>query len=120
VIPSWRQLLELLSFPIAIAAGQILFKRAALQLGSATGAAWFLDLARLPTMWLALLLYGGATLLWVRILTTVPLSRAYPFMALAFVVVPAAGWWLFGETITGRYAIGTALIVAGVLVVARA
>jgi len=120
VINSWRQLLELVSFPVAIAAGQILFKRAAGQIGSATGTGWVLDVMRLPTMWLALALYGAATLLWVRILTTVPLSRAYPFMALAFVLVPAAGYLLFNETVTSRYAIGTALIVVGVIVVARA
>ena len=116
----WRQLLQLVAFPMAIAAGQILFKRAASQLGPATGAGWVLEVAKLPTMWVAIALYGGATLLWVRILTTVPLSRAYPFLALAFVLVPAAGWLLFDEAITGRYAIGTLLIVAGVLVVARA
>ena len=117
---SWRQLLELVSFPVAIAAGQLLFKRAAMQIGSATGTGWVLDVARLPTMWLALALYGAATLLWVRILTTVPLSRAYPFMALAFVLVPAAGYLFFDENITAKYAIGTALIIAGVVVVARA
>jgi multidrug transporter EmrE-like cation transporter len=117
---SWRQLLELVSFPVAIAAGQILFKRAASQIGSATGTSWVLDVARLPSMWLALALYGAATLLWVRILTTVPLSRAYPFMALAFVLVPAAGYVFFNESITVRYVVGTALIIAGVVVVARA
>jgi drug/metabolite transporter (DMT)-like permease len=118
---SWslRQLLELVSFPVAIAAGQILFKRAAAQIGSASGHAWVLDVAKLPTMWLALALYGVATLLWVRILTTVPLSRAYPFMALAFVLVPAAGYLVFSEPITTRLVVGTALIVAGVLVVAQ-
>ena len=117
---SFRQLLELISFPVAIAAGQILFKRAATQIGSAEGTSWVLEVARLPTMWLALALYGAATLLWVRILTTVPLSRAYPFMALAFVLVPAASYVFFNESLTLRYAIGTALIIAGVIVVARA
>lgn len=116
---TWRQLTELMTFPLVIAAGQILFKRAAGQIGSAQGSSWVLEVARLPTMWLAVILYAAATLLWVRILTTVPLSRAYPFMALAFVIVPAAGHFLFSETITVRYAIGTALIVAGVAVVAR-
>jgi len=117
---SLRQLAELLTFPVAIAAGQILFKRAAAQLGPVQGVSWVLDLARSPTMWLALALYAGATLLWVRILTTVPLSRAYPFMALAFVLVPAAGYLFFNESITARYALGTLLIIAGVIVVARA
>jgi drug/metabolite transporter (DMT)-like permease len=116
---SFRQLIELVSFPVAIAAGQMLFKRAADQIGTATGTSWVLDVAKLPTMWVALALYGAATLLWVRILTTVPLSRAYPFMALAFVLVPAAGYVFFNESITVRYVIGTALIIAGVVVVAR-
>jgi multidrug transporter EmrE-like cation transporter len=119
---SWtfRQLLELMSFPFAIAAGQILFKRAASQIGGGSGVSWLLEVARLPTMWIALALYGAATLLWVRILMTVPLSRAYPFVALAFVLVPAAGYVFFQESITLRYAVGTALIVVGVIVAARA
>ena len=94
---SWtlRQLLELLCFPFAIAAGQILFKRAACQLTPGGGSSWLFELARSPTMWVAVALYAGSTLLWVRILTTVPLSRAYPFVALAFVLVPAAGYLFF-------------------------
>jgi len=115
-----RQLLELLCFPVAIAAGQILFKRAALQITPGAGGSWLLEVARLPTMWVAVALYAGATLLWVRILTTVPLSRAYPFVALAFVLVPAAGYVLFHEPITARYALGAALIIVGVAVAAGA
>jgi undecaprenyl phosphate-alpha-L-ara4N flippase subunit ArnE len=119
---SWtaRQLMELLCFPVAIAAGQILFKRAASQITPGASGSWLIELARLPTMWVAVALYAGATLLWVRILTTVPLSRAYPFVALAFVLVPAAGYVFFHEPITIRYALGTALIVIGVAVSAGA
>jgi drug/metabolite transporter (DMT)-like permease len=119
---SWsaRQLLELLCFPVAIATGQILFKRAASQITPGAGSSWLIEVARLPTMWVAVALYAGATLLWVRILTTVPLSRAYPFVALAFVLVPAAGYLFFHESINFRYALGTALIVIGVAVAARA
>jgi drug/metabolite transporter (DMT)-like permease len=120
MIWSWRQLLELLSFPVAIAAGQILFKRAASQIDPTGGQSWLVQAAQLPALWAAVFLYAGATLLWVRILMTVPLSRAYPFVALAFVLVPAAGYVLFHESISLRYALGTALIVAGVFVAARA
>src|SRR3982750_1621236 len=101
-----------------MAIGQILFKRAARQIDP--DGQWWLELARLPTMWVAVALYAGATLLWVRILTTVPLSRAYPFAALAFVLVPAAGYLFFHEPITIRYALGTALIVIGVAFAASA
>jgi undecaprenyl phosphate-alpha-L-ara4N flippase subunit ArnE len=117
---TFRQLFELLTFPVAIAIGQILFKRAAREVSAASGIAWLLEVARLPTMWVALALYGAATVLWVRILATVPLSRAYPFMALAFILVPAGGYVFFQESITLRYVVGAALIVIGVIVAARA
>ena len=115
---TWRQIIELVSFPVAIAAGQILFKRAATGVDPSQGA-WMLQVARAPALWVALILYAAATVLWVRILATTPLSRAYPFMALAFVLVPAAGYFLFREPITLRLACGTGLIVAGVLLAAR-
>lgn len=117
---TWRQWVELLCFPVAIALGQILFKRAALQISGGPGTSWLLELARLPTMWAAIALYAASTLLWVRILTTVPLGRAYPFVALAFVLVPAAGYFFFQETIKPSQMVGIALIVVGVVVAARA
>jgi multidrug transporter EmrE-like cation transporter len=118
---NWTPLawLELLCFPVAMAAGQILFKRAAAQMTGA-GGPWLLELAKLPSMWLALALYAGSTLLWVKILTSVPLSRAYPVAALAFILVPAAGYLFFDEPINARLAAGTALIVVGVIVAVRA
>jgi multidrug transporter EmrE-like cation transporter len=111
--------LELLCFPVAMAAGQVLFKRAAAQINGASGP-WLLELARLPSMWLALMLYAGSTLLWVKILTSVPLSRAYPVAALAFILVPAAGYLFFDEPVNARLAAGTVLIIAGVIVAVRA
>jgi drug/metabolite transporter (DMT)-like permease len=110
--------LQLLCFPVALTAGQILFKRSAQQVD--VSGPWVFALMRLPSMWVALALYAIATVLWVRILTTVPLSRAYPFAAVAFVLVPAAGYLLFHEPINARYAFGAALIVVGVIVAARA
>ena len=77
-------------------------------------------LERRPGATISGLRYAAATLLWVRILMTVPLSRAYPFVALAFVLVPAAGYVFFHESVSLRYAAGTALIIAGVIVAARA
>jgi multidrug transporter EmrE-like cation transporter len=117
---SLRQWIELLCFPAAIASGQILFKRAAAQAGTGAGLPWLLDLARLPVMWLAIGLYAASTLLWVRILATMPLSRAYPFVALAFVLVPAAGYFFFAEPVSRWQVVGIALIVTGVVVGARA
>ncbi|HEV8441849.1 MAG TPA: hypothetical protein VGQ27_00165 [Steroidobacteraceae bacterium] len=44
--------LQLLSFPVALTAGQILFKRSAQQVD--LSGSWVLALMRLPSMWAAL------------------------------------------------------------------
>lgn len=62
---------------------------------------------------LALVVYCGLTLLWVWILTRVPLSRAYPFVVLAFVFTPFLAWLLFDERIDVWYVAGMALILIG-------
>ena len=61
--------------------------------------------------------YGASALLWLRVLATVPLSQAYPFVALGFVLTFAAGVLIFGEPVTPTRVLGTALILAGVSLV---
>jgi drug/metabolite transporter (DMT)-like permease len=100
----------------AIACGQVLFKMAssAWPVGSGlmglAGVAWF---------WAALVIYGAATLAWLALLRTVPLSVAYPFFALAFFLVPVMSWWLLGEDVGIRNWVGALLIGAGVWVSSR-
>ena len=109
-----RQLLELMAFPLLIAVGQLLFKQTAQSVGAPQGLGWLLLLARSSSFWLAIVLYAGSTLLWLKILAGMPLSRAYPVVALSFVVVPLMGWMVFHEAITTRVWLGMALIVGGV------
>lgn len=102
-----------------LSSGQLLFKKAAL--GSATISSLG-DLRHLifnGWIWAALILYGVATFLWVAILQRVPLSTAVLFNALCFVLVPVAAAAIFGEALGWRHAIGIALIVTGLVVVAR-
>jgi multidrug transporter EmrE-like cation transporter len=61
-------------------------------------------------------LLGCSTVLWTWVLRTVPLSAAYPFTALAFVLVPTICFVFLGEPFTLKQTAGTALIIAGVLV----
>ncbi len=70
-------------------------------------------------MILALVIYGVATVLWVYLLSEVPLSRAFPFNALAFGIVPLLGWWLFGEFIGPNYVAGMVLIGSGLYFIVR-
>ena len=62
-------------------------------------------------------LYAGLTVFWTWLLSRVPLSHAYPFVALGFVFVPAMAWAWFGERVGAGYVVGLLLIVAGLLVI---
>lgn len=111
------QLPALIGFSLLLASGQILFRRAAGAAPELAGLSGLLGLLRLPSFWLALLLYGTATLLWLHVLRVLPLSRAYPFAALGFVLVPVAGVVFFRETISKVYVLGMLLILGGIMVI---
>lgn len=105
----------LLTVVLILSAGQFLFKRAglAIQGRSLVDGGW--ALATLPSFYLALALYGIATVLWIYVLSRVPLTEAYPWIAVATVVVPLIGWLFYGEQVTPFFWVGIALIVAGLL-----
>ena len=108
--------LGLLSVAFILALGQLLFKLTALR---SPAIERFTDLRHLlfdPMLWLALLLYGFATLLWVFLLQRVALTYAYPFAAIAFVLVPFGAAVFFDERLTIGILVGTALIVLGICV----
>lgn len=110
----------LLTYSVVLAGGQVLFKLAALRFAPA--ARWtdnVLSLALNPYLVLAVLLYGLLSVVWVWVLTFVPLSIAYPFVALTFVLTVASGALLFGEPVTARLMLGGAMIIAGLIVITR-
>ena len=99
--------------PTIIAGGQVLFKQAGVRGAGAPFAQTLFD----PVFILAVAIYGLATLMWVWVLKTVPLSSAYSFMALSYVLVPILATLFLGESLSWRYALGTALILGGLFVV---
>ena len=107
--------LWLLLFSISLAGGQLLFKRAAQAIAGVPASRLLVVLATSPAMWAAIALYGGATLLWVWILSRVPLSQAHPWAALGVVVVPLAAVLMYGEAVRPVFWLGAALIVAGIV-----
>ncbi len=106
-------IIQLTAFAFLLACGQITFKKTAMTLPPLASKEGAVALMLCPWFWLALMLYGAATLLWIGILQKVPLSLAYPFVALGFIIVPLASWGLFREPLNWSYAGGVALIIAG-------
>jgi drug/metabolite transporter (DMT)-like permease len=65
----------------------------------------------------AVLLYGLLSILWVWVLTFTPLSRAYPFVAIAFALTPVLGGLVFSEPLSTRLLIGIVIIACGLFFV---
>jgi drug/metabolite transporter (DMT)-like permease len=105
--------------PVMISFGQFLFKMAGRNLTGQIGRD-LLGVAFNPYFIGAMALYGVASFLWVIALSKTDISRAYPFMASGFVIVPLIGFVLLGETLSAPFFLGTALIVGGILVIGMA
>jgi drug/metabolite transporter (DMT)-like permease len=113
------QILLLTAYAAGMSGGQLLFKMAALRYGAGGGGLGdrLLGLASNVYFISALVLYAGYAILWVWILSFTPLSRAYPFVALAFALTPLLGGWLFGDPISFRLIAGILFILCGLFLV---
>jgi drug/metabolite transporter (DMT)-like permease len=96
---------------LGISVGQLLFKKAAAALPTTPSLT-----ALIQNYWLiaALALYALTTLGWVWVLRNAPLHLAYPFMGLAFLIVPTLAWLFLGEPLHWRTLVGGAFILVGV------
>jgi drug/metabolite transporter (DMT)-like permease len=113
------QIALLTAYAVGMSVGQMLFKMAALRYGAAAGGlserlvglffnAYFIA---------ALVLYAAYAILWVWILSFTPLSRAYPFVALAFALTPILGGLMFGDTLSARVIVGILFVLCGLFLV---
>ena len=110
---SVEMITAILAVVLMLSIGQVLFKYAAHSL----------DIAHPLTLLsaslvAALVLYGVATICWLVVLSRVPLSIAFPFYGLVFVLVPMMSWIILKEPMRLSTIFGSAVIVVGVLIVA--
>ena len=97
---------------LAMAAGQILFKLAAGDMH--VSESWIRQIVFNRYLAVAMIVYLSATALWVALLRQIPLHVAYPFVALAFVLVPVLGYWFLNEPLRWQSLLGALVIVLGV------
>ncbi len=76
-------------------------------------------LAFSPLVWAGLALYGLGAVVWLFVLGRVPLSFAYPFVGIGFILTMLMGVLVLGETVGAARVAGTLLIAAGCVLVAR-
>jgi drug/metabolite transporter (DMT)-like permease len=78
-----------------------------------------MTLLAVPSLWYALTAYGVSVIVWIVGLSRVPVSQAYPMLSMGYVLNIGLAWWLFGEVPNAQRLIGVAVIVGGVILVAR-
>ncbi len=98
--------------PTLVAVGQVLFKMSGNRMAALPGNG-FHTLVMDPVFIAAMALYAGATFLWVYVLKAVPLSYAYSFMAVTYILVPLFAVLWLGETLDLKYFLGMGLVLAG-------
>ena len=115
---SGLQIALLVAYAAGMAGGQLLFKAAALRMpAEGTMVERLAALAQNGYFLAALALYLALSLLWVWLLRVTPLSRAYLFVALSFVLVPLAAAAAFEEPLSARFVLGAVLTICGLLLV---
>ncbi|MEM9085228.1 MAG: EamA family transporter [Pseudomonadota bacterium] len=107
----------LIVYPLMVGIGQILFKLASERI---TPDQTVLQRALEPMLVSAFGLYAALAVVWLLIVRELPLSAAYPFVALSFVFTPMLAWILLGEKLNFTYLIGILFICAGVVITQRA
>ncbi len=104
----------LISIPFLLSAGQSLFKRTSESLVLDSAFRFAESISRNSWFWVALFVYGAATLLWIFALSHAPLSRAMSFAALTFAIVPVIDAIFLREELNFAYWIG---VIVGVIAI---
>ncbi|RIK16352.1 MAG: multidrug resistance protein [Chloroflexi bacterium] len=70
-----------------------------------------------PLIWIGFGGFGLGAIFWLGALSRVPLSLAYPILALSYFVVVAEAWLFLHERVTWLRMLGVLVIVIGVVIV---
>jgi multidrug transporter EmrE-like cation transporter len=104
-------------------AGQVILKAAMTEIGH-IGAAQISNAtdtivraAKEPRLWLGLSLFGISAVFWLVVLSHVPLSLAYPFVGLSYVLVVLMSRFILHEHIPASRWFGVFVVTAGIVII---
>jgi hypothetical protein len=109
----------LIAFAIVLGLSQLVLKKAVVTSQVGAESFWSLPFKMLGNgyFWMAVALYGALALAWVWIITKVPISKAYPFVVLSFLVVAVLEQQAFGVAFEPKFVLGAALVLGGLLLI---
>ena len=123
----WTDFALVLTGVLLNAAAQLMLKAGAMSVGPIgavqnnvrtwVSTAW--SLAQHPGILGGLTCYAISVVVWIVALSRVEVSVAYPMLSIGYVVNALLAWWLFGEAVSAQRWLGIAVIIVGVVLVAR-
>ena len=104
-------------------AGQITLKSAMREIGHigarevSNAGQTFKRAAKEPRLWIGLFLFGVSALFWLVVLSRVPLSVAYPFVGVSYILIVAFARFFLHEHVPFMRWIGVAVVALGIAIV---
>jgi len=115
-------ILILSSFAFILGSSQVLLKKAVnIAQGGSTefSITFFLNLLSTLEFWGAIFATGSLVFVWAWILSFISLSKAYPFVVLAFVFAAILESFFFEQELSKSFFVGCVLILAGLIVIVK-
>lgn len=117
-----RDLLMILFVTCSTLGSQLLIKSAVVGIAARTpppaGLDWLMTVLMSPKVWGAVVIQGVGFLVWIAVVSRVKLGPAFATSgAFFYILLAAAGWYLYGERLAPLQWAGIALVSAGVLMI---
>jgi multidrug transporter EmrE-like cation transporter len=116
--------LALIVVSVAFAvAGQLTLKSAMTEIGRigsaqvANAADTIVRATKEPRLWLGLVLFGVSAAFWLVVLSRVPLSVAYPFVGMSYVLVVLLSRFVLHEHVPPSRWVGVVVVAAGIVII---
>jgi drug/metabolite transporter (DMT)-like permease len=105
-----------------VTVSELLLKIGAIETAHIAGQSWaWTGLSGLASryVWLAILFVILSLITWLHVLRHLPLSIAFPISQVVHTLIPLGSWLILGESITSLRWCGIALVLSGLVVVAK-
>ena len=73
--------------------------------------------AKEPLLWIGLFLFGISAIFWLVVLSRVPLSVAYPFVGLSYILIVAFSRFILDEGVPLLRWVGVIIVATGIVIV---
>lgn len=102
---------------LLMSAGQLFFKESALFINKNSELSFIQGYINNPYFYAAVSFFAISTFVWVKILTQMKISVAYPLLSLSYILTAIGAYYIFQEKITSLNLVGVFLIMSGVALI---